>query len=433
MHTEAPRYDIDACSFPESCSRIFSFWASGEEGRIIASRDLSNITDSRRRLREAANDFETCRVWPTATWEGLGPRFLWHMFAYFIGVTSKCEWPADFGSDDDGEEEGAPQGQWLHELPYWDSKEDRRVDLFLNHTSSIVRLFLSSYSRRAGFIWSTINLDCIAPVLEFFVKYILRRKICPANESSLRSSICVIDCAKKELPNIAVISKRLPDDLSHGCYVRLGWGTPEHPGLPLATEVPDRISVNKDARRITEDEAQGVEDTSFWETSYRNLCARSDCIVLQLTFMPGIVEQSMRRIKRMIPPTCEFPPLSFQNIGISANAVNSLLSSYVQLIMEPAPVSWDRGELPVYTLPTILKPLPRGNQSTDRAHNPFCDDLTLLVEPGTEVLSLLALGMGLGGTWVQLIPKEASFGEGRSVWYIHNLSIITPSFWAVDL
>jgi len=141
---------------------------------------------------------------------------------------------------------------------------------------------------------------------------------------------------------------------------------------------------------------------------------------------------------------------------------------FVKVVLAPW-VGWDKAddEMPYMAQPRILEtsrgpiqgvvgedgrvePLPVVPAGTEAAtaaegvkpHDPFNDDITLLVQP--ELLPMLSLGLGLGGTWVQMAREQdlAADGEKKKkkkkkskskkattrYWYIDELILTLPSY-----
>ena len=115
-----------------------------------------------------------------------------------------------------------------------------------------------------------------------------------ANDPSFCACPALIETAKKELPDIAAVSKAIPDDFSSACYLLFGWGNPDHPGLPLPITHQD-LPI-PDAR---------ISGYPSWEITRRELLSRRDNITLKMTHMPGVVEHSLRRVKSVSLPTPE--------------------------------------------------------------------------------------------------------------------------------
>ncbi|PPQ97173.1 hypothetical protein CVT26_000436 [Gymnopilus dilepis] len=420
MPSQTCLHDFDLSTFRGVYSALFASWAEGEDVRVHFTREGVHTTDRRDRLREVAADFINLRHWPPMMAPDIGPRFLWDMFSFFVGISADCQLPrcsaSDSFSGDEGNDEGATP-DWLQEVPYWNSNEDLRLDLFLSKPETAIKIFLSSFGRRSGFVWSDVNMDCVAPVLEFFIKYVLRTDDGLANDPAFCACPALIESAKKELPDIAAVSKAIPDDFSSACYLFFGWGTPEHPGLCLPIACQDLPTVAE------------MPGQPAWEITRRKLLSRQDNITLKETHMPGVVEHSMRRVKSISLPTPEGLTPSAQSNDCSDadnTSIDPLLGMYARLILEPMPPSWDNNELPVYSTPEVLQQ-PNALVTEIGCHNATEDEITVIIDPQSVASHLLTAGMGLGGTWVQLISKKRP--KSKPIWFIDHLSAIIPSFW----
>ena len=86
------------------------------------------------------------------------------------------------------------------------------------------------------------------------------------------------------------------------------------------------------------------------------------------------------------------------------------------------PSSWGNNELPTYIKPETLQ-----QPTMLSGHNATEDEITVIIDPKSVAVDLLAVGMGLGGTWVQLVSKNSPRSE--PIWFIDHVSAIIPSFW----
>lgn len=168
-----------------------------------------------------------------------------------------------------------------------------------------------------------------------------------------------------------------------------------------------------------------------------------------LTHSTGIVESSTRRVKAIhLPPK--------DKAKIKANAAETvedeLERRFARVVMSP----WGREESDI-PKPSIRKTsrgvvvMPDGEvegNGSGKPHNPYEDDIVLVVEPA--VLDTLSLGMGLGGLWVQIVreeveaddeaPKKSNAKRGKkgkgpldelsgNYWYLEELMGIFPSYF----
>jgi len=204
----------------------------------------------------------------------------------------------------------------------------------------------------------------------------------------------------------------------------------------------------------------GDDDLSPWlETAPpETLLTLLGPTALPITHTTGIVERSMRRVKAVIPPSSNPPKSAPQGEGIfepDHDAVEVDLDRIFTKVTLSPMIDWDAGDSPIYSRPAILKtsqgpvvdpanPLSEssaGGGSAARPYDPLQDDITLLVLATPEKVELLSEGMGLGGTWVQIVrqgdgaTKKKKKGKSKrtipSFWYVDELPIVTPSFWTV--
>lgn len=170
---------------------------------------------------------------------------------------------------------------------------------------------------------------------------------------------------------------------------------------------------------------------------------------LPLTHSTGIVESSTRRIKAIHLPMKDKAKIK----GDRAEMVEDELERrFARVVMSP----WGREESDI-PKPSIRKTsrgavvMPDGEvegSGPGKPHNPYEDDIVLVLEPA--VLNTLSLGMGLGGLWVQIVreevdaeneaPKKSNAKRGKkgkgpldelsgNYWYLEELMGIFPSYF----
>ena len=181
--------------------------------------------------------------------------------------------------------------------------------------------------------------------------------------------------------------------------------------------------------------------------------------VLPLTHSPGIVERSMRRIVSITRPpssVAKSPPLPDGIHEPNADAVELELDRRFAKVVFAPMIDWDGGESPIYTKPTILatsrgavvqdnNPTPASPpipvRGSAQPHNPASDEITVLIDDIASHIDYLREGMGIGGTWVQLVrqgepavaaKKKKGKSKKSSYWYLDELAIVVPSFWAIN-
>ncbi|KAJ3542780.1 hypothetical protein NMY22_g3388 [Coprinellus aureogranulatus] len=114
---------------------------------------------------------------------------------------------------------------------------------------------------------------------------------------------------------------------------------------------------------------------------------------------------------------------------------------------------WDGGEFPGYAEPMVLRGAQRSQTSSTATvphslHNPRDDPITVLVDP--PVFEKLVPGMGLAGTWVEIVRQSSQLEDSRSMsgppskkrkvvregstnlWYLEDLMMVIPSYWTPE-
>ncbi|THH11035.1 hypothetical protein EW146_g8179 [Bondarzewia mesenterica] len=215
----------------------------------------------------------------------------------------------------------------------------------------------------------------------------------------------------------------------------------------------------------------GASDTTRDWTGYKDptldLAALLGPTRLPLTHEPGIIEHSTRRIVAFHPPLA---PRTLDKNASPAEAVEEDLERrFARIVLAPWP-EWDQTAYPDIVKP-VLTPQSKGRVVDEqseisamgvtegeedekgwakrRPHDPFKDNITLLVEP--KNLELLIVGMGLGAKWVEIarseeddetIPvevketkEEKKKGKGKNklhgkprYWYMREFMLMVTSF-----
>jgi hypothetical protein len=170
---------------------------------------------------------------------------------------------------------------------------------------------------------------------------------------------------------------------------------------------------------------------------------------LPLTHSTGIVESSTRRIKAIHLPLKDKAKIRADPAEM---VEDELERRFARVVMSP----WGREENDI-PKPSIRRTsrgtvvMPDGEvegNGTGKPHNPYQDDIVLVVQPA--VLDTLSLGMGLGGLWVQIVceevkadneaPKKSNAKRGNkgkgpldglsgNYWYLEELMGIFPSYF----
>lgn len=164
--------------------------------------------------------------------------------------------------------------------------------------------------------------------------------------------------------------------------------------------------------------------------------------VFPLTMTTGIVESSTRRIRDVISPGVNPDGTVTSNGTRKASVVEEALEEcFFKVVMNPwvGSASEETVEFPRPVLlpgsrgAVVAEARPKGADigEVDRkedAWDPYRDDVTVLVDG--EVAEQLVVGMGLYGTWVQMVPERGGKRHPReSYWYIEGLVASFPSYY----
>ncbi|KAJ7758654.1 hypothetical protein B0H16DRAFT_1535205 [Mycena metata] len=175
---------------------------------------------------------------------------------------------------------------------------------------------------------------------------------------------------------------------------------------------------------------------------------------LPVTHVPGIVEQSPRRVKTITSPVStdaqqNAPP--DEDMGGAAYAVECVLEERMyRVTLAPwldANVTVDAPRI-LSTSRGALSPAVADPSAHPKPHDLSKDEIVVLVEP--EAAKLLCKGMGLVATWVQLarvqddedavedvevpqtnLTKKQKARRGLRYWYIDEVMMVFPSYWKV--
>lgn len=160
---------------------------------------------------------------------------------------------------------------------------------------------------------------------------------------------------------------------------------------------------------------------------------------------PGLVERSLRRIKRVLPPGGPPPgpadPHEGKNTSNHRHSIYTVEKDLDCMLAKIVLVPWVDSGLHGYTKPEMISPIEveRGGKEVQEVsegsgdHDPLEDDINVLVSVASANLGVLAdsIGMGLAGVWVQLRPdgEEERNPERSRYWYLDNLDAVVPSYW----
>ncbi|KAH9899498.1 hypothetical protein C8Q73DRAFT_638885 [Cubamyces lactineus] len=203
------------------------------------------------------------------------------------------------------------------------------------------------------------------------------------------------------------------------------------------------------------------EDPEIWDTTPKTnpLWDFFGMTALPLTHTTGVVERSTRRVKTIVPPPTATQKKGKKAASVKAGAVTAdpdpeaverdLEARLTQVVLIPWH-EWDLYDKADVTKPRIL-PASRGAAITDdneteaagtdvqdsSTHNPFKDEITLLMNPAAA--EKLLVGVGIEATWIQLaradpsVPMEQLGGPGEPAaptkfWYMEEVLAVLPSF-----
>lgn len=297
----------------------------------------------------------------------------------------------------------------------------------------------------------------------------------PDLEQEYRRALEITKAGLVQLPNSATFMKAIPDKLatgSTGCWGRMAVtykfmdiGADNSAPTVKTAEPEDQAKTNNSTDN--EGWGGGCGDSSWgdadadagamnawssdqleqlaWETEEKQqpIFSILGPTVFPLTHTTGVVERSMRRIKSINPPNNN-PPKSHgrPDGGPDPTGVEiDLDHHFSKILLSPMP-DWDHGEAPVYSSPTIME-TSRGAVVGDgvagsglKPHDPNNDDIVVLVE--SQHANLLREGMGLAGTWVQIVRQNAEVAKKKKgkvktptvYWYLEEVSFVTASFWS---
>ena len=162
--------------------------------------------------------------------------------------------------------------------------------------------------------------------------------------------------------------------------------------------------------------------------------------MLPLRYESGIAERSLRRITSVLKP-------GEGSGGERRGVEEELVKRLTRVVLGPWSDWDDGGVAPEFKTPTLVGgDTLSSKKGGESEHDPLEDDITILVE--SNVAYSLIVGMGVAGTWVQLIPLRSGSNYGRaddgggsragttgrkeqSFWYVEELFMAIPSFWTV--
>ncbi|KAG1808296.1 hypothetical protein EV424DRAFT_1474053 [Suillus variegatus] len=476
----------------DATGRIVPWWEEWEEGEN--SRTTSEPIELRNnlidRVHQATDDFRIGRTWP--------PIFFWSqiimgscidfLFRLYIGLLSslpiyrkvkKSKGNTDMtceGGDDASDNDDVPKAKQInldiiqdpleqvaHPGKQLEPKEGegdimaRLLETFLEDMEKSIKVFMSSYMRDKGLIWSERNLFIAPTVLHFFLRFMQRNRVFAGFEThteNLNRAVVVAELAIRELPLTAKVARVLPGMFDAACkecwgyrgslsmYISTTLDSEDDTDTPASSAVgtfeealkadhteivsSDVVLDSLMAKEVLDDTFGPANDpwaaaiTTGQNTTVSWTDVKVDSLLtflgptqLPLTHTAGVVEFSTRKVKEiMLPEAINSVP------DTPSTAIEQELGSrFARVVLEP----WIR--TPTDELLDITRPIitssSRGaviedpfadNIDASDAHppsdafNPCRDNLTILIDPAS--VDCFDVGLGLCGTWVQMARCE---------------------------
>ena len=157
---------------------------------------------------------------------------------------------------------------------------------------------------------------------------------------------------------------------------------------------------------------------------------------LPLTHTTGIFEVSMRKIVDLIPPSSNARTEGSTSDSPAGVVEEELYERFAKIVLGPW-IGWDCGKETFLDKPTIsprsrgpFKTEGEGDQGVEGAHDPYKNNITVLIEP--SALGTMIIGVGVAANWVQITRADDDgnpVGGGRDVWYMESVTQVIPSFY----
>ncbi|KAG2099807.1 hypothetical protein BD769DRAFT_216888 [Suillus cothurnatus] len=484
----------------DATGRIVPWWEEWEEGE--SSRTMSEPIELQKslidRVHQAADDFRIGRTWPPIS---SGVRTLWDHFRLYIGLLSSlpiyrkvkkskgntdmtCEEGGDASDNDDTPKAKQinpniiqdPLEQIAHPGKQLEPNEGeadimaRLLETFLEDMEKSVKVFMSSYMRDKGLIWSERNLFIAPTVLHFFLRFMQRNQVFAGFEThtdNLNRAVALAEFAIKELPLTARVARILPGMFDAACKECWGYKgslsmyistTLDSEDGCTSTDTPASSTIGTFEEALKADHAEivssdvvldslmakevlddtfGADDcvnvssppaddpwvaaiTAGQNTTVSWTDVKSDSLLtflgptqLPLTHTTGVVEFSTRRVKEiMLPKAIDSIPDT-----PSAAIEQELGSRFACVVLEP----WVRTSTD--ELLDIVRPIVTSSSRGAVIKDPFADIIEvsgayspsdaynpcrddLTILVNPESVDCFRAGLGLCGTWVQMARCE---------------------------
>ncbi|KAJ3874259.1 hypothetical protein F5051DRAFT_455425 [Lentinula edodes] len=181
---------------------------------------------------------------------------------------------------------------------------------------------------------------------------------------------------------------------------------------------------------------------------------------LPQTHIRGVVEHAVRRVKAIIPPLEQDTIKCKQEDNTILNSIaleNELKRCYWTVVLEPWPIEGAQEFISILSTSKGNVDLHADQMTVEdgsindlyvgsvKPHNCLSDDITIFLEDETR--KVLRLGMGLGGTWAQLLrasdcaqhvegheeekEEEKKNPDERRYWFLLEVLRILPSYYIV--
>lgn len=212
-----------------------------------------------------------------------------------------------------------------------------------------------------------------------------------------------------------------------GAWAQSSWGNADSDGTTWGSAPPD-LSGGTAWSKTTEAEPTTDPNINWSPTPSATLLSLMGPIDLPSTHRPGIVEQSTRRVKAILPPGAQSPDTKDPASSIEAK----LRERFARIIFS----SWNAGS-DEYALrsdgktdvnfPSVL-PTSVGRVVPDvPGHDMEKDDIEVLMDAAHT--DKFIQGMGFTGTWVQIARNEDEGGEQGRLWYMESVAQFLPSYY----
>ncbi|KZT29478.1 hypothetical protein NEOLEDRAFT_1175161 [Neolentinus lepideus HHB14362 ss-1] len=292
--------------------------------------------------------------------------------------------------------------------------QDEYLLNFISKPYTTIRLFLTLCFYDSVNGWHLKAAWCrYAPqLISFYVDFLLRVRFYD-DEEDIQQLISVrglLEQAKIELPRTLTIARVLPCPVANGLAIL--WPNPKRSILYFLAELTSQGSETLD---WAEQHFGGLES---WNTDLGAipLVSLLGPTALPLTHTISLAETSTRRIACILRPGSPVPQQSHP-------VEEELVRHLGRVILKP----WGR---PRDRRSCLLEPSVEDRNvqgGSARYHDPNIDNITVLME--ASVLDSLIVGMGISGTFVQIMPHGRSEDKEGRYWFVENIQDILPSFY----